>query len=33
VPTPRPTVEQFLAAAQTAASAFRRTRGLAELAA
>jgi molybdate transport repressor ModE-like protein len=33
VPTPRPTVEQFLAAAQAAASAFRRTRGLAELAA
>jgi molybdate transport repressor ModE-like protein len=33
VPAPRPTVEQFLAATQTAASAFRRTRGLAELAA
>jgi DNA-binding transcriptional LysR family regulator len=32
-PAPRPTVEQFLAAAQTAATAFRRTRGLAELAA
>jgi molybdate transport repressor ModE-like protein len=32
-PVPRPTVEQFLAAAQTAATAFRRTRGLAELAA
>jgi molybdate transport repressor ModE-like protein len=33
VPAPRPTVEQFIAAAQAAASAFRRTRGLAELAA
>ena len=32
-PPPRPTVEQFLAAAQTAATAFRRTRGLAEHAA
>ena len=32
-PAPRRTVEQFLAAAQTAATAFRRTRGLAELAA
>jgi molybdate transport repressor ModE-like protein len=32
-PPPRPTVEHFLAAAQTAATAFRRTRGLAELAA
>jgi molybdate transport repressor ModE-like protein len=32
-PPPRPTVEHFLAATQTAATAFRRTRGLAELAA
>ena len=29
-PPPRPTVEHFLAATQTAATAFRRTRGLAE---